>query len=91
MNLQIQDLTRQSPQEEKLVKETHLAFAGSDARYRLFECRSHYLIEISFGKECSRSDVGKSFSRAAYLYDLLIEGEVTPCTMSDILEDLSLT
>ena len=84
------DLSRESSHEEMLIKEMKQLVAGLDACYRLYERETRFSIEISLGTERCRSDVGKSFSRAAYLYELLVQGEVTPCTMQDILEDFAL-
>lgn len=90
MDLQIQDSAQRSPHEETMIRETCLSLAGYDVCYRLFERSSHFVIEITLDADCRRSDVGKSFSHAAHLYELLVEGEVTPCTMRDVLEDLAL-
>ena len=87
MDLQTQDLYKSSPHKEQLIREICLSVAGVDVCYRLYERDAHFAIEISLGADRRRSDVGKSFSRAAYLYELLVQGEVTPCTMQDILED----
>ena len=86
MDLQIQPSAQGTP-----IREKRVALAGHEACYRLFERGSRFFIEISFDADRSQAEVGDSFSRAAYLYDLLVEGEVTPCTMRDILEDLALS
>ena len=86
MDLQIQPSAQGTP-----IREKRVALAGHKACYRLFERGSRFFIEISFDADRSQAEVGDSFSRAAYLYDLLVEGEVTPCTMRDILEDLALS
>lgn len=90
MDLQIQAASQGLPHEEKLIREVCLLVAKRDVRYRLLECASRFVIEVSLGGDRTRSDVGKSFSRAAYLYELLVQGEVTPCTVQDILADLAL-
>ena len=46
-----------------------------------------FLIRLSLGEECAIAPVGSSLSRAAELFDLLVEGTVTPCTLCDVLED----
>ena len=89
MDIQTQGSAQRFSDGEILIKETRLRVAGREARSRLFERGTCFLIEISFGVDCCRSAVGKRFSRAAYLYDLLVDGEVTPCTMLDILEDIN--
>ena len=90
MDLQTQDLYKSSPHKEQLIREICLPVAGVDVCYRLYERDARFAIEISLGADRCRSDVGKSFSRAAYLYELLVQGEVTPCTMQDILEDCAI-
>ena len=90
MDLKTQDLCNSSSHKEQLIRKICLPVAGVEVCYHLYERDAHFLIEISLGADCCRSDVGKSFSRAAYLYELLVQGEVTPCTMQDILEDCAI-
>ena len=85
MDLQIQPSAQEMP-----IREKRMALAGREGCYRLFERGSRFFIEITLGADRSSADVGSSFYRAAYLYDLLVEGEVTPCTLQDILEDFAL-
>lgn len=90
MDMQNQTSTYGTPYEETMIRETRLVVAGYDVCYRLYECRTCFLIELSLGADRCRSYVGNSFSRAAYVYELLVRGEVTPCTMQDIIEDYTL-
>lgn len=91
MDLQLQASAQDLPRGETMIREMSLSLAGYDICYRLFERGSHFVIEVSLGADRTRSDVGNSFSRAAYLYELLVQGEVTPCTVQDVLEDFALT
>ena len=90
MDMQLQASAQDSAHGQTTIRETCLSLAGYDISYRLFERGSHFFVEVSLGTDRTRSDVGSSFSRAAHLYELLVQGEVTPCTVQDILEDLAL-
>ena len=46
-----------------------------------------FFIELTLGEECASAPVGSRLSRAARLFDLLVDGTVTPCTLHDVLED----
>ena len=84
MDLQTKPLSQQA-----LIKEDCILLEGQAVFYRLFEDISGFSIEICFGEDHCRSRVGSGFARAAALYERLVQGEVTPCTMQDILDDLS--
>lgn len=90
MDQQMKGLQLTSSHEEILIKEIRQPVAGFDVSYRLYERAARFSIEISLDADRRRADVGKSFSNAAYLYELLVQGEVTPCTMQDILQDCAL-
>ena len=90
MDLQIQTSSEKPFRGEGVIKQDCLLIAGHTVYYRLYEQSSCFAIEICLDTERCRSHVGSSFARAAYLYELLVQGEVTPCTMQDILSDLTL-
>lgn len=90
--MKTEDKTRNACSEERiLIKEEWLTIAGRTVRYALYEhkgSRSQYEIGIRTDEEDVRSFTGQSFPRAAKLFTLMVEGEVTPCSFYDILEDL---
>ena len=64
-----------------------LVIAGEEASYRLLERTPQYFAECTYGCERLTVPLGQSFSRAAMLFEMLWRGEVTPCTVIDVLED----
>ena len=49
-----------------------------------------FLVELTLGEECVSAPVGSVLSRAAELFDLLVNGTVTPCVFEDVLCDLGI-
>lgn len=47
-----------------------------------------FLVEIEFEDECASAFLGAGFARAARIFEMLVEGAVTPCTLLDVLEGL---
>ena len=62
--------------------------AGDLICYRLLFHAFHYFLECTYGGEGHLYALGKRFSHAAFLFEAIVQGEVTPCTACDILEDL---
>ena len=61
------------------------------ARYRFCICRfahSEYYAEIVLGDERAATHLGEDLAAAGRLFDLLVRGTVTPCTLSDIMQDI---
>lgn len=58
--------------------------------YRLYEYHGAdlwYEVEIELTGERETASLGSDFSRAADIYKALFLGEVTPCTLKNIIED----
>ena len=47
-----------------------------------------FLIEIEFDEARRRVLLGEGFARAALIFEALVKGRVTPCTLADIIADL---
>lgn len=73
-----------------LMKENSLILANMRTTYRLYEAKhptEQYWIEIEAENTSSHAYVGQCFASAARIYTLLLQGEVTPCTLQYIVED----
>ncbi|MBQ8357642.1 MAG: hypothetical protein IJX39_07540 [Clostridia bacterium] len=77
-----------SVQDAKIVRESELLVAGRTVQYRLLEKAPQFFVEIACDTERCLLKAGQSFARAAHIFDLLIKGEVTPCTAEYIMDDL---
>ena len=78
-------------QELSLVREEYATVGSIVVRYRLWMYRAslvRYAVEVSTEAETRFAYLGSDFADAARLFTLLCEGTVTPCTVSDILEDV---
>lgn len=61
------------------------------ATCRLYQTHAYPLcfsVEIEFEGERARAFLGEGFARAARIFELLVEGAVTPCTLCDVVEGL---
>ena len=60
-------------------------------RYRFCSLRfvrPEYFIEIVFENERAAESLGGDYPTAQILFDKLVGGTVTPCTLSDIMQDI---
>ena len=60
-------------------------------RYRFCLSRfahNEYYVEILFEGERAAASLGKDYSNAGSLFEQLVRGLVTPCTLSDIIQDI---
>ena len=66
---------------------------GYPLRYRLYlsgsEEHPHFLIEVASREEESEIALGDDLFRAIDYFHRIVRGEVTPCTLSEIGEDLA--
>ena len=61
------------------------------ARYRFCLCRfaeNEYYVEILFAGERAAASLGKDRLEADTVFERLVCGLVTPCTLSDIVQDI---
>ena len=75
----------------EILREEKRTVAGRAAVYRLCVCCfsvPQYAVEVIFGEERSAAYLGEDKKASAGLFELLVCGEVTPCTLRDIVEDL---
>ena len=73
------------------LREEYANVGSIVVRYRLWMYRAslvRYAVEVSTEAETRFAYLRCNFADAARLFILLFEGTVTPCTVSDILEDL---
>ena len=73
----------------RLLEEESRTVAGCPAVYRLYEfifSKPQYFVEVLYGRERARASLGEGMDASA-LFHALVQGEVTPCTLGDIVED----
>lgn len=76
--------------ERNLIKEDVQIIIGKQVFYRLYEYRGAdlwYEVEIELTGERENASLGSDLTRAADIYKALFLGEVTPCTLKNIIED----
>lgn len=64
--------------------------ADKPARYRFCAFRfaePEYYVEILYGEERAAAHLGEDYAEAQILFDRLVEGTVTPCTLFDVVSD----
>lgn len=81
-------LAKRLQSESCVLCERSLLIAGQEARYYLLERAPQYFVACVYGEEHSLCPLGHSLSRAIGIMEALIKGEVTPCTMADVIGDL---
>ena len=62
------------------------------ADYKLIKLlgrKSEYLIFISYGEDKVIHKITGKILDVAMLYDLIVKNAVTPCTLCDVIEDLT--
>jgi len=60
------------------------------ARYRFCTLRfagPEYYVEILYGAERAAARLGKDYATSQILFDALVAGTVTPCTLIDVITD----
>ena len=76
--------------ERNLIKEDVQTIIGKQVFYRLYEYRDadlRYEMEIELTGERENASLGSDLTRAPDIYKALFLGEVTPCTLKNIIED----
>ena len=66
---------------------------GKDVFYRFYEVRRAgfrtYAINVSCGLESEMYSFGSDRAAAAAIYEQIVEGTLTPCTLKDVAEDFN--
>ncbi|MBQ8341020.1 MAG: hypothetical protein IJY22_01415 [Clostridia bacterium] len=68
--------------------ERFLLIGHGMAHYRFLEHLPQYFVDCHYGTDHAFLPLGQDPKRAQDIFDLLIRGEVTPCTMADVIHDL---
>lgn len=72
------------------LDETKTELLCEEIRYRLCECRfagCRYYVEVRYREERAAAYVGEDKEKALRLYEMLVKGTVTPCTLEAIVAD----
>ena len=72
----------------RLLKRTDRSARGLELSYELFETAAGHLIQVTLGEETALLLDKSGSSHAHRVYDLLVWGDVTPCTAADVFEDM---
>ena len=73
-----------------VLREELRRVAGEMARYRFCAFRfaaPEYYVEVTYGTERAATRLGRDYAEAQILFDRLVEGTVTPCTLIDVVTD----
>lgn len=77
-------------QEKLPIREEERRVLDKPIVYRLYqsvENHSLFEIEIASPDERERASLGRDHERATDIYRAVVSGEVTPCTLKDIIDD----
>ncbi len=73
-----------------VLREELRRVADRMARYRFCAFRfaaPEYYVEILYGDERAAARLGEDYVAAQILFDAIVEGTVTPCTLIDVITD----
>ncbi len=74
-----------------VLAEERKMIAAHTAIYRFYACRISdvlYVAEVIYGGERSAAYLGEDPAFCEEVFTALVRGEVTPCTLRDIVEDI---
>ena len=78
---------------ELLIQTDTKTVCGIELTYRLIAVQkakgARFLIVVNSREEQAGAEIGHELFRAMELYRIIVDGSVTPCTLSDILEDFA--
>ncbi|MBE6702679.1 MAG: hypothetical protein E7585_04630 [Ruminococcaceae bacterium] len=89
MEMQSENVAVSKPSLGDTLKEVGRIVAGHTVIYRLREAAPQFFVELLLDEERCVLETGESFAHAAYVFELLVRGLVTPCSARFILEDLN--
>ena len=72
-----------------VVDECEIVLCDRPLRYRVLRNERGYVIEVRYDGERAAAFAGADLFRAASAYQKIVRGAVTPCTLTDVLADLS--
>lgn len=82
---------RKQKREMLLLCKERILITTETAEYRLYAdgAEREYVFYLRFGKVRRTLALGTDLAYALDFYQSMVRGKVTPCTLGDILEDLS--
>ena len=75
--------------EERLIEESGATLCGHPLCHRLLADGQGYSIEVRLGDESAKVPAGADLLFAATAYTAIARGAVTPCTLADVMADLT--
>ena len=75
--------------ERQILDEREIIVCGRPLRYCLFQSERGYGIEVRYAGDDATAFAGTDLLGAVSAYDKIVRGAVTPCTLADVLADLS--
>ncbi len=76
-----------------VLKEEQVLFGGLSLDYRFtvesMRGEPRFGINVEMGAETAGGYLGNNLTRAWNLYTTIVKGAVTPCSLSDVLEDFT--
>ncbi len=75
-----------------LLAHDRATICGKEAEYKLIKLpqrKEEYIICIFYGKERAMRRIFGKISDVAMIYDLIVRNTVTPCTLCDVIEDIT--
>ena len=76
-------------EQERLIEECGATLCGRPLCHRLLADGQGYSIEVRFGEERATVPAGADLLFAATAYTAIARGAVTPCTLADVMADLT--
>ena len=82
------DATKEQNKEKELLVKDTVTVKGFRPRYFLWRDAGNYRVEVQLGREWAEEDLGGDLTFAADCYRAIRKGGVTPCALSDVVEEL---
>ena len=80
--------TKERQDEKVLLVSDTVKVKGYRPRYYLWRDAGNYRVEVQLGREWAEEDLGGDLTFAADCYRAIRKGGVTPCALSDVVEEL---
>ena len=82
------DTAKERQSEKELLVRDTVTVAGLRPRYYLWRDAGNYRVEVQLGREWAEENLGEDLILAVDCYRAIRKGGVTPCALSDVVEEL---